>query len=78
MNEISGQVLGQPKAWQCPRCDEWVIEDKPSWICRKCKDVYPECGRDFCQCCGDCLACYGEDCSEHGCHKCSVWENDPL
>jgi len=25
------------------------------------EDVEPECGRDFCDACGDCLVCYGGD-----------------
>lgn len=25
----------------------------------------PECGRDFCDKCGDCLYCYSEDCNSH-------------
>ena len=29
------------------------------------------CGKDFCDCCGDCLACYGDDCSQHRCPRCS-------
>ena len=24
-------------------------------------EAEPECGKDFCDTCGDCLACYGED-----------------
>ena len=25
------------------------------------EDATPQCGKDFCDDCGDCLACYGED-----------------
>ena len=25
------------------------------------EEALPECGQDFCDVCGDCLACYGED-----------------
>ena len=29
-------------------------------------DLEPECGVDFCDRCGDCLACYGDDTCRHG------------
>ena len=32
-------------------------------------DDTPECGEDFCDSCGDCLSCYGDDdCRDGGTH----------
>lgn len=28
-------------------------------------DRKPECGEDFCDTCGDCLSCYGSECTGH-------------
>lgn len=34
----------------------------------------PECGKDFCQRCGDCLYCYGSDPCLHGDEH--IWPED--
>lgn len=41
---------------------EWINTPK-SWKTKfiKSVDAEPECGKDFCDSCGDCLHCYGGD-----------------
>ena len=47
-----------------------VEQEDGSFAVADCK---PSCGVDFCDACGDCLACYGEDkCSMSG-DGCHIW-----
>jgi hypothetical protein len=41
------------------------------------EEAVPVCGEDFCDSCGDCLACYGGDyCPERPEHRWIVYEAD--
>lgn len=39
------------------------------------EDAEPVCGQDFCDTCGECLACYGADpCYGYGEHRWAVYD----
>jgi len=42
------------------------------------EDAEPECGEDFCDLCGDCLACYGDYCvhNNDGAHYWVEYEDE--
>jgi len=39
-------------------------------------DVQPECGEHFCDYCGDCLHCYGDDECPDGGHRFVIYEEN--
>jgi hypothetical protein len=41
------------------RCE--IRSDGPDERFLRFEQREPECGEDFCDCCGDCLSCYGDD-----------------
>ncbi len=55
----------------------YVFSERGDVLIRKEKAV-PRCGKDFCDTCGDCLACYGGDkCFEKPFHYWVTYEAVP-
>jgi hypothetical protein len=57
--------------------DKYIANSKGDIV--KHISAIPKCGEDFCDACGDCLHCYGEDeclSSGYGCHFWVEYEQD--
>lgn len=52
------------------------VFDKQGMECLREEEAEPVCGEDFCDSCGDCLACYWEDSCRGGEHFWVVYGED--